>query len=442
MTSPSRDSPPPSGEVRFGTALSVVSLASRISLADIHHLSPGAMVANASNLPGEPATRPPVPLTRAPSADDLRRAGIRTSVAGLISRLPTIVQRPLRIFESNPPPSATSSSGESTWPPPPASSTSTSSASSSALGKRKADPIRPAAPAAPFPESRRKRRKSKRTAASPISYDMYPHLVETIMKHADVTSLIAFRGTCHAVQALADQRLQRLAESDPRHGTPLDRRLSWVHGTHRRTRLPRYTAIDWVYVHGPTTATAGDAEKARLVVPPGTQRHVVYLAFTVSSTSVEEEEAKQLHETMKNTISVKWAADNRPRFVNFVFVPDYLEPATLPPPRTTAARDFNPFHTEGDHVHMPGMLGDLARKFNLFHLIRDQGGVRFIGLELLTPTLIQSTVDWPQLHGERLSRAVMQVTHESFKRYINLDDLTAVEVRSRASRLMAEKRKF
>ncbi|WOO78057.1 uncharacterized protein LOC62_01G001610 [Vanrija pseudolonga] len=402
------------------------------------------MAANATGSAAESSNKArSTPLTRGPSADDLRRAGIRTSVLGLIGRLPAVVRRPLRVFESSPPPQPSdgSSSRQRLSPPPSPRSSSPLSASSSALGKHKADSVRRAAPP---PEPRRKRHKRKPITPSAISYDMYPHIVEAILKHADVASLIASRGTCHALQALADQRLQRSAESDPRHGTPPDRRLSWVHGTHRHTRLPRYTAIGWVYVHGPATAPAANAEKIKLVVPPGTHRLVVYIAFTVSSASVKGDEAKELHSAIDNILSIKWAErpGDRPRFVGFIFVPDYLRPASTPPPRSTVSRDYNPFRTEGYQVLMPGMLGDLAHKFNRLHLVPNQGAVRFIGLELLTPTLIQSNIKWPQLHGEQLSLAVIQATRETFKRYLVTDEWTVVQVRAWASRLMAETRKF
>ncbi|KAL1408048.1 hypothetical protein Q8F55_004845 [Vanrija albida] len=383
--------------------------------------------------PASPGTPYGPQLHRAPSADDLRRSGVRTSVANLIKRLPAVVSRRFQPSPSRP---ADPSPSTPRAAPVPAARSAADAPSlhPGRKRKRREDERVPAAPAAP------PWRRPGRVWPTPLKYDRYPHIVEDILQLCDIGTLLAFRRTCQALGAIADARLQRLAESDPRHGTPLDRRMTWECGRHRRTRLPRYTAIDWVFVHGAGLNVFNAEDPVNLTVPPNTQRHVVYIAFEVPA-NLSAAESHLISEAVRLTI-VPLYLSQRPRFVDIIFVPDYLGPPLHPPDMYNS--ESNPFLGGGHHPNPPGMLGELAWSFNIFQHISGQGAVRFIGLETLTATLIESTTVSP-LRGERLSRAAMEATVAAFQEDFTgrrPGEDTFVMLKNCSSRLMAEKRKF
>ncbi|KAL1408049.1 hypothetical protein Q8F55_004846 [Vanrija albida] len=387
----------------------------------------------------EPSTAPSTPLARVPSADEMRRSGVRTSVADLVKRLPAAAPRPrplplpLLCF------TRPSSVIHSLRPPDPPETSHRAMPSRSESRKRKREPTPPPGPP---------RRGQTLAKPAPFDYAVFPHIVERILQLADIPTTIAFRRTCQSLQARADARLQQLAEGDPRSGTPLDAHLPGRgSSTHRRTRLPRYTIIDWVLAHGPDMPALLRYGGVRLGIPPETRRHVIYVAFTVPADCTEDE-ARSVATGVKSLIQRRAYGCHCLRFIDIIFVPSY-DGETQAPDRYSPiiAGGYNPF-LGALGPHAPGILGHLAEVFEIYQHVGRQGTVRFVGLETLTARLITPDVASP-LVGEDLSRAAIEAIRDAFtevrKRHYIVDAderFKSVDIRNCASRLIAEKRKF
>lgn len=280
-----------------------------------------------------------------------------------------------------------------------------------------------------------------------LNYASYPHLIEEILQHGDLTTIITLRSVSRNLKAKANQWILERALAFRRSTSPI---FTPLNALYHRALLPPYTVVDVVEVMTPNGVNrniGAEFRKHRSYLAPvaTARRHMVVIVLSVppypSFRLAQRTAANMLNISEEDYTLPPRERPRWPRLeqIDIVFAPQLVEDmwgavsahdaARRPPApgRYSLSKLARTVYTEirpGLFDEIPGKLlpsggvyGLLFSRLGVFEHVAYGGSVRLIGLDSLPATYVDHTYD-PDLGGEEARVAAEGFILDQFKVWV------------------------